>query len=211
MSSTRVRFSAARQVFEMFPTAARYVRTPSGEEEPLAFARKLLHSERPAEAIAYCAFLLPRREAVWWDCRCCAALIEGVDADRAFRAAEAWVREPEDATRRAALVLAEKSDRPLATMWLARAAGWSGGNIGPAESDRVLAPPHLTALAVYSSIMFAVAQGGAGNRAEWVRACAVAGIRCAETGDARVQPPPARAPSPAPEKRSYGAVSFDTM
>jgi hypothetical protein len=184
--SSRIRFTSAQQIFDTFQTASDDIATPPANEAPLDFARKLAHSSRPIEAVAFCAYLLPRREAVWWACQCVRA-IQGdqAGADLALKAAEAWVREPEEATRRSALELGVSGNRRAATTWLARAAGWSGGDMAAAGLVPTPAPPHLTAKAVLAAIVLAMAKAGAANGGAWTAACTDACIRFAEGGDAR--------------------------
>jgi hypothetical protein len=184
--SSRLRFTSAQQIFDAFPTASEDIATPPANEAPLDFARKLARSSRPIEAVAFCAYLLPRREAVWWACQCVRA-IQGDQAvaDPALKAAETWVREPEEATRRAALDLGASGNRRAATTWLARAAGWSGGDIAAAGIVPTPAPPHLTAKAVLAAIVLAMAKAGARSLDAWTAACTDACIRFAEGGDAR--------------------------
>jgi len=205
--SSRLRFTSAQQIFDTFPTAADDITTLPANEAPLDFARKLARSSRPIEAIAFCAYLLPRREAVWWACQCVRA-IQGDQAgvDAALKAAEGWVREPEEATRRAALDLGASSHRRAATTWLARAAGWSGGDMAAAGLAPTPAPPHLTAKAVLAAIVLAMAKAGAGSQVAWTAACTDACIRFAEGGDARprlaqnAESPAAKSPGAAPRR-----------
>ena len=72
--------------------------------------------------------------------QCVRALIGEGGADEALRAAETWVRTPEDDNRRAALWIANDSDRRKPTTWLAFAAGWSGGSLLPADQKPVPPP-----------------------------------------------------------------------
>jgi hypothetical protein len=183
--SSRIRFTAARQIFEAFPIASDDIATVAGDEDPLSFARKLLHSKQPFEAIAFCAYLLPRRETVWWACQCVRAMIDPSGEEAALKAAEAWVREPEEATRRAALDLGATASKRAATTWLASAAGWSGGNMTDPSPIPVTAPPYLTAKAAMGALSLALAKVGALEQPAWIFACAEAGIRFAEGGDAR--------------------------
>lgn len=184
--SSRIRFTTARQIFDTFASARRVISLAPSDEAPLAFARKLAQSERPIQAIAFCAYLLPRREAVWWACQCVRA-VEGKAAnnDAALAAAEAWVREPDEATQRGALATSNSADRRAATTLLARAAGWSGGNIALKGGRLVPAQPNMTAKAVYAAIGLAIARAGAVRQAALTAACIEAGIRFAEGGDAR--------------------------
>jgi hypothetical protein len=183
-----LRFNAARQVFEAFPTAAADIAVRPADEAPLDFARKLLAPGRRFEAIVYLAYLLPRREAVWWGCQCVRAL-RGGEADEALLAAEAWVRDPEEATRREALNIGWSRDARIATTWLALAAGQSGGSIAPAGAHPVAPPPQATALDVKAAVILAIAQSPPQRQSGWISACVEAGIRFAEGGDAKPREP----------------------
>ncbi len=196
--SERLRFTKARQVFEAFPAAAADIDVLPAEEAPLDFARKLLAPGRRFEAVVYIAYLLPRREAVWWGCQCVRAIRDN-KADDALLAAEAWVREPEEATRRAALSLGWSGDMRIATTWLALAAGQSGGSIAPEGAHPVAPPAHATALDVKAGVILAIAQTPSLGHSAWTSACVEAGIRFAEGGDAKVSAPtPAKPKSGAP-------------
>jgi hypothetical protein len=191
--SDRLRFTTARQVFEAFPTAASDIEVDPADEAPLDFARKLLAPGRRFESIVYLAYLLPRREAVWWGCQCVRA-INGDKPDDALLAAEAWVRDPDETTRRAALGLGWSRDARIATTWLALAAGQSGGSITPDAAYPVAPPPQATALDVKAAIILAIAKSSPPSQPRWVSACVEAGIRFAEGGDAKVRVPAPAAP-----------------
>jgi hypothetical protein len=184
--SSRIRFTTARQVFDTFATAATDILTQPTDEAPLVFIRKLALSDRPIDAIAFCAYLLPRREAVWWACQCVRAIQgDAVGEDAAMKAAEAWVRDPEESMQRAALGLGASGHVRAATTWLAKAAGWSGGSIAPPGLAPVPPPPHLTAKAALAAIVLAMAKAGTRSQAGWIEACTEACIRFADGGDAK--------------------------
>jgi hypothetical protein len=186
--SDRLRFATARQVFDAFPTATADIEAEPTDEAPLDFARKLLAPGRRFEAIVFIAYLLPRREAVWWGCQCVRA-IAGNNADGALLAAEAWVRDPDEPTRRAALDLGWARDARVATTWLALAAGQSGGSIAREDAHPVAAPPQATALDVKAAVILAIAQSPPNGQSAWLSACVEAGIRFADGGDAKVRVP----------------------
>jgi hypothetical protein len=181
--ASRVRFATAREVFEAFPSAADDIRVEPTEESPLAFVRSLASGPTPEDALAFCAYLLPRREAVWWSCQCVRALTPNLTDKEveALVAAEAWVREPEDERRRAAMALGMAGNRNAATTWNALAAAWSGGSM--AGEHAVPVAPHLTAKAVRIAVLTALARVGAGDRAAHIRGCLEGAIRLA-TGQA---------------------------
>ncbi len=183
---SRIRFASAHSVFEAFPDLSYNAPRPANDVEPLAHARALSTSSRPNDAILFLSHLLPRREAVWWAIQCVRALTAADDADEALRAAEIWVRTPEDDNRRAALQIANDSDRRKPTTWLAFAAGWSGGSLLPADQKPVPVPPGACAMAANTAIMMAIAAGDPRFVLGRISACAEAGVRFANGGEPTV-------------------------
>lgn len=183
---SRIRFSSARSVFEAFPDLNYIATRPADDIEPLNHARALLGSSRSSDAVPFISHMLPRREAVWWAAQCVRALIGAGATDDALRAAEIWVRTPEDDNRRAALSAASDSDRRKATTWLAFAAGWSGGSVLPADQKPVPPPAGACAMAANTAIMMAVVAGDPGAVVDRIAACGEAGVRFASGGEPTV-------------------------
>jgi hypothetical protein len=181
----RIRFSAAVDVFEAFPPARDDVRTPPGNEAPLDFLKRLQKTE-PNEAVAFCAYVLPKREAVWWACQSIKGLgaLAGRDAE-AVALAEAWVRDPEDGERRAALDFAGACDASRAPTWLAFAAGWSGGSIGPVDGPHAAPGAHLTAKAIRAALSLGLAGVPGPDRAAATAKCIDSCIKFASGSDSR--------------------------
>jgi Family of unknown function (DUF6931) len=187
--SSRIRFATARDVYEAFVDLKRIAAPPKDDSAPLDYARALLASPRPSEATIFIAHLLPRREAVWWAIQCVRAMPGANAGDDARRAAEAWVREPEDDSRRAALAAAAAGDQRTATTWLAFAAGWSGGSISAPDQQPLPAPPSACAMAANTAVMLAACAGDPLGVVPRIKACAEAGIRFADGEDAKVRAP----------------------
>jgi hypothetical protein len=183
---SRIRFTSAHSVFEAFPDLSYVAARPANDVDPLGYARGLSTSSRPSDAILFISHLLPRREAVWWAIQCVRALAAESAADEALRAAETWVRTPEDDNRRAALRVASDSDRRKPTTWLAFAAGWSGGSLLPADQKPVPVPPGACAMATNTAIMMAAAAGDPRLVVGRISACAEAGVRFASGGEPTV-------------------------
>jgi len=182
---SRIRFATARSVFDAFSDLDYVAARPADDIDPLDHARALI-SSRPREAVLFLSCLLPRREAVWWAAQCVRALIGKDGADEALRAAETWVRAPEDENRRAALSVANACDRRKPATWLAFAAGWSGGSVLAADQKPMPAPPGACAMAANAAIMMAVAAGDPPGAMRRMAACAEAGVRFAGGGDLAV-------------------------
>jgi hypothetical protein len=181
--SSRIRFASARSVFEAFPELDYVAARPADDIDPLNHARALLASSRQRDAVLFVSHLLPRLEAVWWASQCVRALAGEGGEDEALRAAEVWVRAPEDDNRRAALSAANASDRRKPTTWLAFAAGWSGGSLLPADQKPIPVPPGACAMAANTAIMLAVAAGDPRGVVDRIVACAEAGVRFANGGE----------------------------
>jgi hypothetical protein len=166
-----LRFEGTREVFEAFPTAHKDISAAPTDDPPLVFLRSLAISPKPENALAFCAYLLPRREAVWWASQCVRAII-GTPSQRdevALRTAEDWAQEPIEEKRHAALEIAMAADRSAASTWVAFAAAWSGGKLVISEHAAALAPPELTPKAVFAALLIALA--GTKDRAEKIEEC----------------------------------------
>lgn len=183
---SRLRFNTAQEVFSAFPAARRLVKAAPTGEHPLAFLRKLAQSGAARDALGFCAFLLPRRETVWWALQALRTMQQpGTPPDACMAAAEAWVRDPDDARRRAALAAAEAGDTEVPGTWLAWAAGYSGGSM--VASHAVPCPPDLTAKCARIGVMLAFGTLPASVRDARLRACIEACIRLADDDGAKAQ------------------------
>jgi uncharacterized protein DUF6931 len=185
--SSRIRFVAARNVFEAFPELGRVLAPPAGDPEPLDYTRAALSGPRPTDAIIFLAHLLPRREAVWWAIQCVRAMLGSDADDGAFSAADAWVRAPEDDHRRAALAVFNAGNQRAAMTWLAFAAGWSGGSVTAPDKDPMPAPPAACAQGVHTAVILAACAGNPLGVVDRLKLCAEAGIRFADGEDVEVR------------------------
>jgi hypothetical protein len=169
---SRLRFATAREVFEAFPAARDDISAPPTDDAPLAYVESLAAGMTPEDALTFCAYMLPRREAVWWACQCVRTLFppRSSEQEASLQAAEEWVREPEEAHRRAALQVGMEGDKRAPTTWLALAAAWSGGSMSLGEYSAP-APPDLTAKAARGAVLTALASVPVKNRAAHLKAC----------------------------------------
>lgn len=175
---SRLRFSTAREVFETYPSASQAITMPPTVEPPLVFLARLVRGPAPMEAAGFCAFLLPRRETVWWALQAVRSLQPSGTQDPGLAAAEAWVREPGDKTRFEALRHAQAGDRARPGTFVAWAAGYSGGSMS--ESHAIPTPPDLTAKMARIAVLNAINRLPAREREAALRACVEACIRLAE-------------------------------
>lgn len=122
------------------------------------------------EAVRLVAHALPARESVWWACACAlhtSASSAASEPETVVRsAAEAWVRQPTDELRRAAMSEAERSGFTSPEAWAAVAAFWSGDSMAPPDAPKVPPQPHFTGLAVAGAVALAAVRGDANRRHE---------------------------------------------
>ena len=155
-----LRFSTAQQVIDAFPNLREEIGLQGLDAEPFAFIDNLLRSGQGRQALAFCAMLLPRREAVRWLCqtlRNSAPAPAGSD-DRLLKLAEDWVKTPTEAARRSAMDAAMEDAQKGACAWAALAAGWCGGNLSGNAEQPVPPPAHLTGHAVKVGLTLVIAR-----------------------------------------------------
>ncbi len=181
---TNLRFLSAREVFEAFPGIVSDMQTvpPDDDEPPLGFLSRLLASRAPEDAVTFCAYLLGRREAVWWGCHC--HRLHGVPVNRAdetaLKVAEAWVREPEEHRRRTALALGLGGNHAVAGTWLALAAGGAGGTFIIDGKAGPPVPREMTAKSARSAVLISLARLPIRERARALSECIEACRRLAQ-------------------------------
>lgn len=184
MTRPNFRFENARELFEQIPEAAEDITTPPGEHESAAFAQMLHATAIPEESLVFCAYLLPRRMAVWWGHECLMQIEHVLDDNDRFmlQLTAAWVANPREDERYAALDAAMESKAKTAGVWLALAAGWSGGSMSGADLPPVPPPPFLTARAVNAAILSGLARNDMGARQETIERFVRMAIRLGEGG-----------------------------
>ena len=155
------RFATARELFDSFPSARYHVLAKPTDQSSVEFIRSLAATGQQRDAISCCAYLLPRREAVWWACQCVRAAHKPADEDEALlQRAEAWVRTPEEENRLEALRASAEGDPDSAALWACRAAAWSGGVVDTNAKGPVRAEPDATAKAVRAAVLIALTKVG---------------------------------------------------
>src|SRR5262249_22286803 len=152
---SRIRFASIRALFESYPEALENIGVAPTDEPPRAFLDRLAAQGKPGPAAEVCAYLLPRREAVWWGCTSARTLLGEAlrDDTAALSAAETWVREPTEANRQAALDIGGKAASTEPLTWLALAAGWTSGTF---PSTPFPMPPYMTSRAVRISLLICI-------------------------------------------------------
>jgi hypothetical protein len=181
---SRLRFTTARSLFQSFPeSAAEFTVTPT-DDAPIVFLQSLSAQEKFEDAVTFCAYLLPRREAVWWACGGVRTFLGGSLQGPAtcLVAAEAWVHAPDDEHRRAALEAGTEADSNDALTWLALAAGWSGGMLSSHPKAPVPVPPYMTPRAVRIAMLLSARFIKSADRTSAMQTCIMDGMKLANAG-----------------------------
>jgi hypothetical protein len=181
---SNVRFATARALYETFPKSVTKLAIEPTDDPPIVFLKNLSTQEKFEDGVTFCAYLLPRREAVWWACQSARTFLGHVDQSRAatLLAAETWVREPNNDHRQAALELGTQADNSDPLTWLALSAGWSGGMLSTNSKMPVPMPHYMTARAARIAILLSARLIKLPERTSRMRACIADGIKLAETG-----------------------------
>lgn len=181
---SQIRFATARDVFDSFTLAPSSIRAEPTDELPLDFLRGLVAKGKLEDAIAFCGYLLPRREVVWWACRSVRSLLGEAARSNSegLNIAEAWVREPDAQHRKSADDFGKTADRDQPMSWLALAAAWSGGTISMGTALAVAPPPELTPHAARVAILLSARHLAPEERRTRLAGCVEDGARLAETG-----------------------------
>jgi hypothetical protein len=181
---SRIRFATARALYESFPKSVTGISAEPSEDPPIEFVKKLEKQEKFIDAVTFCAYLLPRREAVWWACRCAKSLLGEIPKSEAegLLAAEAWVYEPAEERRHAALKIGVEGDSNDPMTWLALGAGWSGGMLNPNPKMPIPMPQYMTARAARMAVVLCTLKVPPPKRHDQQQACITEGLRIADQG-----------------------------
>jgi len=125
------------------------------------------------DAIRFLAVALPKREAVWWALLCVRSALPKPppEATKAISAAEGWVKQQTDASRRSCGEAAELAGHGTAAGCLADAAFWSGGSLAPPHLPAVAPSDELTGAGVSAAVLLAAVidpDNAPANRAKFV-------------------------------------------
>jgi hypothetical protein len=141
---------------------------------PLRAIEALAAAGHTAAALRVAAWVLPRREAVWWACECVAAH-PAPDAPPeeagALSAAQQWATAPTEDRRRAAEKAAEAVNYATPAGQAAIAACWSGGSMAPPKVPVVPPPEHLLPRACANAALLAVTLGDPHAAADRLARC----------------------------------------
>lgn len=166
-----LQFATARELFQAYPQIEEDMTAHPDGRASIDFLAALAATPTPEEAVTFAAYALERRHAVWWGHEClrhAGSVLSEYDVAMMERAA-AWVGQPDEATRYAALDAALASPAKTPGVWLALAAGWSGGSMAPRNAPAVPAPPHVCPRALNAAVLSALARIGRADRPDMLQ------------------------------------------
>ena len=130
----RLRFSTARDLFDAFPAALEDMAARPSDRPSLDFIKELAAGPTPEDAITFCAYLLPsaRRSGGDINASACWPTTLAARTSSMLALAEDWVRHPERSGATMPLDAGMAAPTKTPGVWIALAAGWSGGSMmGP--------------------------------------------------------------------------------
>jgi TPR repeat protein len=124
---------------------------------PEQFAEMLFRMKRHSDAVQLIAHYLPKRQAVFWAMTCArqATPEPTPESEAALKAAEQWIAEPTEETRKAALKAADAADAGTPAGCVALAAFYSDGLPRTEDPKANARAWFLTAKLVGSAVLLA--------------------------------------------------------
>ncbi|MGL6210199.1 MAG: DUF6931 family protein [Paracoccaceae bacterium] len=156
-----LRFQHAVELFDWVPQLTEDMTArPVGGVHCLQFVRSLAASPTPEESATLLSYSLQPRHAVWWSHECLQSLPDLLtEADRRMLGLiAAWVAEPDEDHRYAALDAGMTEQVRTPGGWLALGAGWSGGSMSGPDMPAVPPPRYLMGRALNAGVHSALAR-----------------------------------------------------
>lgn len=141
----------------------------TAELTPGEFAAALLAQGHFNDAIQFVAHALPTRDGVWWACQCARQSMNPEttrEEEAAIFAAERWVTQLSDETRRDALNAANTAGVGTAGGSAALAVFHTGGSLAPPDAPPVIPREFASAPLVAGSVILATIHSDPAKRAE---------------------------------------------
>jgi hypothetical protein len=152
----------------------------------LPFLEVLIAKERFPEAARFLAAGLPKREAIWWACKCI-RLVSGEKipskSETAIQSAEKWAASPSEEGRRAAWTAGEAADFGTPAGCVALAVFLSEGSLAPPHVAAVPPGESLSAKAVAGALGLASVISEPEKAGEKFRKFFALGIEIAQKGE----------------------------
>lgn len=156
-----LQFQTVAELYDWVPEIGQDIVTrPRPNMHCLDFVKHLAAGGTPEESATLMAYCLQPRHAVWWSHECLQALPDLLtDQDRGMMALiAAWVAEPDEAHRYAALDAGVEEVVRSPGGWLALGTGWTGGSMSGPGLPVVQVPRYLRGRALNAGVHSALAR-----------------------------------------------------
>lgn len=154
----KVEAETASEILERYEPSEEAAALSTDGMSPRRFLDRLLAGELNEDAISFLAYGLPRREAVWWGLRCVREITPDEPEEKvaaAIAATDAWLADPTDEKRRAAMVAAEAATYGTPAGCIALAAFFSEGSMAPPDCPPVPVGEWFCARTVAAAVILA--------------------------------------------------------
>jgi len=165
-----LRFQTSKELFETIPEITEDMMARETQQHSLEYLHDLSISSTPEEALTFASYLLDNRRAVWWGRQCLyedTDMLSDMDKQMLEYAAD-WVRQNDEETRNIALENSTNSKLKTPGVWIALAAGWSGGSMTGPDLPPVPPPMYLTPRAVNAGVLGLLARTKTDARKETI-------------------------------------------
>jgi uncharacterized protein DUF6931 len=155
---TRITARFAAEVGKDKPLSPEALALLDATVAPRPYLDRLRDAGLYLDLITFLAHALPKREAVWWGCRCVRMAVgpePKPEVADALKAAETWAAAPGDVNRRKAYPAAEAAGFAHPAGSVAVAAFFSGGSLAPPNLKEVPPADHLTGTCVAAAVQTA--------------------------------------------------------
>ncbi len=149
---------------------------------PEGFLERLADNELFEDALTFIAYALPKREAIWWGLCCVRELTPQeppAPIASALAAVQAWVDQPDEERRRAAMPAAETATFGTPAGCAALAVFFSGGSMAPPDCPKVPPDEKLTARTIAAAVVLGILTAEPDKADEHARAFVARGIEVA--------------------------------
>lgn len=172
----RVNARTAREVLLRFELDDEVRARVRPDWSPSEYLNRLLEKQNYTAAVQFLAHALPKREAVWWACLCAKSSSGTAPSAGALAAAEKWVANPTEESRRQTVSAALAAGLVSPAGCAALAAFVAEGSLGAPEAPPIPPAETMTSQTVAGGVLLAAAQGGEGRMAQQLRACLALGL-----------------------------------
>ncbi|MCL1076803.1 Twin-arginine translocation pathway signal [Parashewanella spongiae] len=188
MKLIKIPYTAACQITDVYEANTNFLSIVAQNDcTPYDAINEGLEKELFSDTVTFLAHGLPFREAIWWAVCCAKHRTDwSIPEKQAIDAAESWVFNPDESSRRLAEKTAAAAGLETGAGWAAQAAFWSGGSMLAVDAPIIPPPSNLYAQAVAGCInLSAVHPDGENAKSNYLTFIEI-GLRIAQGGNGKL-------------------------